>query len=147
MSNRAFSIEDGNMNTVALITGRDKSFSDVDLAFERNSIDDIYRKLDIAAVRQSVKNIVMTNKGEKPFRPLFGTNIQRLLFELYADILNIEIKEEIKTAIATWEPRAIVRDIKVQATVDQYTILVSIIFSIINVPETFTVNTTISRLR
>ena len=147
MSNRAFSIEDGNMNTVALITGRDKSFSDVDLAFERNSIVDIYRKLDMAAVRQSVKNIVMTNKGEKPFRPLFGTNIQRLLFELYADILNIEIKEEIKTAIATWEPRAIVRDIKVQATVDQYTILVSIIFSIINVPETFTVNTTISRLR
>lgn len=147
MSNRAFSIEDGNMNTVALITGRDKSFSDVDIAFERNSIDDIYRKLDIAAVRQSVKNIVMTNRGEKPFRPLFGTNIRRLLFELYADILNIEIKEEIKTAISTWEPRAIVRDVKVQATPDQYTIAVSIIFSIINVPETFTVNTTISRLR
>lgn len=147
MASRAFSIEDGNMNTVALITGRDKSFSDVDIAFERNSIDDIYRKLDIAAVRQSVKNIVMTNKGEKPFRPLFGTNITRLLFELYADILNIEIKEEIKTAISTWEPRAIVRDVKVQGTPDQYTIAVSIIFNIINVPETFTVNTTISRLR
>ena len=81
MVTKAFSIEDGNQSS-SLLTSRSTKYSDIDLLFANKLSGDIFKKVDAAAVKQSVKNIVRTRKGEKPFNPEFGSNIGDFLFEL-----------------------------------------------------------------
>ena len=72
---RQLSIEDGNLSS-SILTSRKKSYSDIDLLFERKPSGDIYQKTDADAVKQSVKNIVSTNRFEKPFEVFFPVQVQ-----------------------------------------------------------------------
>ena len=64
-------------------------YSDVDIDFNKNEfIGDVLVKYDTNAVRQSIINIIMTRRGEKPFDRDFGVGIHDLLFE---NIGNLEI--------------------------------------------------------
>ena len=59
-----------------------KSFRDFSLTFEKNAVtNDILALKNEAAIKESVKNIVLYNFYEKPFDPFFGGNIIGLLFE------------------------------------------------------------------
>ena len=64
---RVFSIEDGNLQSRSLVTSRNKLYSDIDLTFAKRPSGDVYKKTDGAAVKQSIKNLMLTNLGEKPF--------------------------------------------------------------------------------
>ena len=57
------------------------------------------------AIKQSVKNIVMTQLGEKFFDPLFGTSSNRLLFENFNSIISDQLALEIEDALRFYEPR------------------------------------------
>jgi len=109
---KAFSIEDGNLQERSLIVSSFVEYSDIDPSFELRTNGDIYRKLDAAAVRQAVKNIVITDYGEKPFRPTFGGNVRDMLFENFDFSLSEDIKSRIKRAIETYEPRAKIEKIR-----------------------------------
>ena len=78
---KAFSVEDGNQDTSTLRSRRNREYSDIDLSFLKSASGDVFKKTSAAAVKQSVKNLLMTNWGEKPFRPVFGGNLNDLLFE------------------------------------------------------------------
>ena len=147
MAQKSFSIEDGNPGIRSLIGSREVDFSDLDLEFDVNDIGNLFKKIDAAAVRQSVKNIVMANYGEKPFRPFFGTGIRALLFELFDFGLENDIKLRITNALNTYEPRAEILKITVEGERDENQIFVEIVFKVINTNEIVTLNTTISRLR
>ena len=67
MATRAFALEDGNLGTRSIITTKNVVYKDIDLTFTAKPSGDIYKKEDAAAVKQSVKNILMTNIMEKPF--------------------------------------------------------------------------------
>ena len=82
MATRAFAVEDGNLNTRSLVTTRTRLYSDIDLTFAKKPSGEIYKKTDAAAVKQAVKNLLLTNKYEKPFQPSFGGDLNNLLFEL-----------------------------------------------------------------
>ena len=80
---KAFSIEDGNLQTRSLVTTRNRLYKDIDLSFDHKPTDgtnpttaDVYKKEDAAAVKQAVKNLLMTNFGEKPFNLFYGANLQ-----------------------------------------------------------------------
>ena len=98
MAVRLLSQEDGGLNTNNKLVSRSRGFSDLDLLFANKPNGEIYKKIDAAAVKQSVKNLVLTNYYEKPFQPYFGTNIRDMLFELADDITSLEIKSFHKTA-------------------------------------------------
>ena len=61
---RIRSIEDGNLSST-IRTSRVSTFNDIDLTFEKKPSGDVYKKSDAAAVKQSVKNIISTNRLEK----------------------------------------------------------------------------------
>ena len=64
------------------------TYKDLDLAFTAHPITgDVATKSDSDAVRRAVRNIVMTNYYERPFKPSLGGNIRGLLFELDTDCL------------------------------------------------------------
>ena len=59
-----------------------KSFRDFSLTFEKNAVtNDVLSLKNEAAIKASVRNIIMYNFHEKPFDPMFGGNVVGLLFE------------------------------------------------------------------
>lgn len=147
MVTRAFSIEDGNLNTPALITSRRVDYKDVDLTFEARPSGDIYKKVDAAAVKQAVKTLLLTEPGEKPFKPNFGAGLGGLLFELLDLDAEQEISEAIRIAIDNYEPRARVIEVFVNPSPDNNAIGVRVTFQIVNTEEIVTFQTSLSRVR
>jgi phage baseplate assembly protein W len=147
MVTRAFSVEDGNLSQRALITTRSKLFRDIDLTFTNRPSGDIFKKTEAAAVKQAVRNLILTNYNEKPFKPNFGAGIQGLLFELADDETADDINIQIRQAIENYEPRASVRRLKVQAYPDNYNVLITLEFQVKNTEEIVVLETAIARLR
>ena len=83
-----------------------KSFRDFSLTFEKNAVtNDILSLKNEAAIKESVKNIVLYNFYEKPFDPFFGGNIIGLLFENSTPTMVLEVKNRIEQSIEIHEPR------------------------------------------
>jgi len=147
MAAKAFSIEDGNLSNKSIITSRSRLYQDIDLSFAKRSSGDIFKKTDAAAVKQSIKNLLLTNKREKPFNPTFGTNLNSLLFHTSEEFDEIEVKSFIANAIKNHEPRAILRDIYVSIEEEYYTANITIIFQVISTQEVVQLNVSLARLR
>ena len=83
-----------------------KSFKDFSLTFEKNAVtNDILALKNEAAIKESVKNIVLYNFYEKPFDPFFGGNIFGLLFENSTPTMELEVKNIIENSVEIHEPR------------------------------------------
>jgi phage baseplate assembly protein W len=147
MVTRAFAVEDGNLNTTSLVTSRNRLYKDIDLTFAKKPSGEIYKKTDAAAVKQAVKNLLLTNRYEKPFQPEFGGNLNNLLFELVDNDTVYEIDGTIREAIKRYEPRARVRQVATNLQPDANSIGITITFQIVNTEEVVTLDTTITRLR
>ena len=65
------------------------------------------------AIKQSVRNLVLTGMGERPFQPKTGSRLRQLLFEPYDVFLAQDIKEEIINVVKRLEPRINVRQVRV----------------------------------
>jgi phage baseplate assembly protein W len=98
-------------------------------------------------VKQAVKNLLLTNKYEKPFQPSFGGDLNNLLFELVDNDTVYEIDAAIREAVSRYEPRAFIRSVKTNLQPDANNIDVTITFQIVNTEEVVTLGTTITRLR
>lgn len=147
MPTRAFSIEDGNLGSKTIITSRTKSSQDIDLSFAKKPSGDVYKKEDAAAVKQAVKNLLLTNFSEKPFLPRFGGNLNSLLFALNTDIDDEDLEEQIINAIEIYEPRARVTNVSSNLNDDDHQIQVTVTFRVVNTNETVTTNIDLTRLR
>lgn len=144
---KAFSVEDGNQDTSTLRSRRNREYSDIDLSFLKSASGDVFKKTSASAVKQSVKNLLMTNWGEKPFRPVFGGNLNDLLFELADNPTISTLAPRIENVINNEEPRAEVQDIKVYNEADRNSIRCVITFKVVNVQELVTLTTSVSRIR
>ena len=115
-----------------------KSFRDFSLTFEKNAVtNDILTLQNEAAIKASVKNIILYNFYEKPFDPAFGGNVIGLLFENYTPNDAQKIKRRLKKAINTYEPRVAVYEIKTKWTEDRNQLDVSVAYVIMGLPPTF----------
>lgn len=147
MATRAFSIEDGNLSTQStLIASRKRAFSDIDLGFNARPNGDVYKKTDAASIKQSVKNLLLTNTGEKPFNT-FGGNLSDFLFELADADIEFDIRDQVIRAIENYEPRAQLLDLEVFPNIDRNEIRVKITFLVKNLDQVVTLETNITRLR
>jgi|TARA_R110000772_G_scaffold185038_1_gene296214 phage baseplate assembly protein W len=147
MVTKAFAVEDGNLQTRSILTARNKLFNDIDLTFANRPSGDLYKKTDAAAVKQAVKNLLLTNQFEKPFQPEFGGNLSGLLFELVDNDTAFEIESIVKNSIARFEPRALVQRVITNLQPDANSIAISVVFQVVNTQEVVTLETTITRLR
>ena len=99
------------------------------------------------AVKRAIRNLILTNKGEKFFDELYGGNILGLLFENFTPVTEIDIEENIKNAIKTEEPRATVIDVEIIASPDTNNITINIIFRINDSPDLDSLTFTVERVR
>lgn len=106
-------------------------FSDIDLELTKlPSTDDIAKKLDLQAVKQSVMNIVNTNRGEKPFQPDFGCNLRKFLFEPFSPYVKAAAEDTIRLSLEAFEPRVILQDVTVSDDPDNNALRVTVEYTI-----------------
>ena len=83
-----------------------RAFKDINLSFKRHPVtNDVLTVSDEDAIKRSVKNIIFTILGEKPFEPNFGSVINQSLFDLSTNLNEIRISDEIKQSLLNYEPR------------------------------------------
>ena len=93
-----------------------RAFKDINLSFKRHPVtNDVVVIRDEDAIKRSVKNIIFTILGEKPFEPNFGSVINESLFDLNTSLNEIRVSDEIKQSLLNYEPR--IDDISVTVTV------------------------------
>jgi len=104
-------------------------------------------KKNADAVVGALKNIILTNRFERPYDPLFGADIRSRLFENFDPIEQVNIEEDIKMAITNHEPRATVSEVQVVASPNSNKVQVGITFYVVNEVQPVTVGLEIERTR
>ena len=86
------------------------------------------------AIKRSVKNIVFTILGEKPYDPLFGSVINNSLFELSTSLSEIGVQDAIDSSLKRYEPR--IDDIVVTVTItpDSNELNCTVQYTIVGIP-------------
>lgn len=108
---------------------------------------DVMRTFNEEAVKRSVRNIIMTVRGERLMDPQYGSDINSILFENMTPSSEEMLKEYITTAINNYEPRANIIAVVVTALYDMNAYGVTIVFSTINRKEPVTIELLINRVR
>jgi len=99
------------------------------------------------AVKRSIRNILLTNKGERLLDPSFGAGLARYLFEPFIASTVQVIRTEIRNAIETYEPRALINNINVTADSSKNSLYVSLTFTTINTTEPQQLEVILDRVR
>lgn len=125
-----------------------RTFSDIDMGFFANPVShDISRKLNENAIKQSIKNLILTKNFERPFQSNLGSQISSLLFEPATPMVAAMIKRAIINTIQAHEPRANLLDVSVLLSPDNNGVYVTIVFSIINTSTPVSVDLFLERTR
>lgn len=112
-----------------------EKFSDIASEFEVNpDTGDLYRNINDFAIRESLKNILLTDLGERPFQPSLGGDIRRQLFEHLDDRVVLSLKRSIEIAIHNHEPRVVLKDLSVVPEEDNNQVTITIFYTTINSP-------------
>lgn len=110
--------------------------------------NDIARVINTEAVKQSIKNLVLTNYGEKLFKPDIGSNLSKSLFEPLDGFTLNDMQDHIVNTITFHEPRASLIEVRVSGDPrDENTAIATIVFSLINTKEVTTLNLILRRVR
>jgi phage baseplate assembly protein W len=123
-------------------------FSDLNLNFTKNpATKDIAKLTDVEAVKRSVRNLVLTNRFERPFHPEIGSSVRDLLFENVSPLTAVLLKDRIAEVINNFEPRVGLVDVIVNDQADRNEYVVTISFYVLNSPEPTDVTVYLQRLR
>jgi len=104
-----------------------RGFKDISLTFKAHPITyDLLPIVDVTSINRSLKNLVLTLNGERPFNGLLGTQISQSLFEILDPRVTSDIESEIRSVIKNFEPRVSLRSVNVTPDYDSngYQVLV-----------------------
>jgi len=125
-----------------------RGWADLDLDFTKHPITkDVVRKTNVEAVKRSVRNLVRTNRYERPFHPEIDGGVTDHLFGLSTANTKYDIKVAIEQCLENFEPRVEVIDVNVTGDLDANGFNVSIFFRVVNSPEPIEVSLFLERIR
>lgn len=125
-----------------------RTFTDLDLNFIANpATGDVSVKHNVNAIKQAVKNLVMTQHYERPFHPEIGSQVYGLLFEPFSPLLKAMLETAIINTITNFEPRVKLNSVQVSLNDDAYTAFITIIFTIVNTSSPISIDLTLTRTR
>ena len=112
-----------------------RQYKDLDLFFDKKNVSkDITKITDIAAVKRSIRNLVLTNHYEKPFHPEIGSGVRDMLFEPMSALTAHVLTRKIEDVIENFEPRAKIIGVLAQPNLDRNEYRVTINFFVLNAP-------------
>lgn len=123
-------------------------FKDFDLRFKNHPITGkLITRKNAESIKQALQNLIRTNLGERPYRPLFGSKVTASLFETITPETIAIIKRSVEDAINNYETRVQLINVVVATTSDENTIQISIYFRPINGREVLQTTVTLERSR
>lgn len=102
---------------------------------------------DEDAVKESLKNLLLTDPGERPMQPYLGGGIRALLFENLTPAVLTMIRERIISTLGIYEPRAELIDVTVASTIDENAVQAIIQFYISNNEQPIVLDVILERTR
>ena len=132
------------------ITSKDvsvsRNFTDINMGLTKNPFTgDVSDVKNENAIKQSLKNIMMTKRTEKLFDPGFGTNIWDSLFEPLDELTADRIQQEVLNVVSQYETRIGVTDVEVEPYYDDNCYHVFVTYRIIGSPITESVSFVLER--
>jgi len=109
--------------------------------------DDLTLLKDEDAVKESIKNLLLTNRGERLMQPSIGGNIKAMLFENITPGVLTMIEDQVRTTIDLYEPRAEVIDVVVTSNIDDNVVKIQVQFYIRNNQQPISVDVFLERTR
>ena len=126
-------------------------YKDLSLFFTPNPVSgDVTMVTDVQDIKRSVRNLVLTNRFEKPFHPEIASHVRDLLFERFTPITFNLLRNRIETVLANYEPRVSVTDIEIDDSgraMDNNELNVRIFFTLRNDPQIQSVDILLERIR
>ena len=112
-----------------------RAFKDINLSFKRHPVtNDVVTIRNEDAIKRSVKNIIFTILGEKPFEPNFGSVINESLFDLNTNLSEIRVSDEIQSSLLNYEPRIDNIDVSVSILADSNEMNCTVQYDITGIP-------------
>ena len=115
-----------------------RGFKDLSASFQTNPLsNDLIALKNESAIARSVRNLVLTIQGERPFQPVLGTGVNNLLFDNMDKLTASAIRSKLRTTIENYEPRVEINEILVEADFEGNAFHVTLQYFIIgmDVPE------------
>ena len=112
-----------------------RAFKDINLSFKRHPVtNDVLTIRNEDAIKRSVRNIIFTILGEKPFEPNFGSVINESLFNLNTNLNEIRVSDEIRSSLLNYEPRIDIIEVTVQVAPDRNEMNCTVQYDIVGLP-------------
>ena len=94
-------------------------------------------KTTIESIKNNIRLLLETQKGERMFQPNLGMNIRQFLFEQITEDTQVQIENDIVDTFNTWLPFVNLREINIDLSEqDQNKINIKIVFNIKRAPNT-----------
>ena len=123
-----------------------RAFRDIAMGLSRNTFtNDAGIVKNDNSVKQSIRNLVMTTPGEKPFQPLIGSKTRALLFEPMDPFTLDAIRDEIINTINQYEPRVKLTDVVVTPIYEGNKVHVVIEYQVVGLPIVETIEFVLQR--
>ena len=116
-------------------------YKDFSLFFTLNPVTkDITTITDVQDIKRAVRNLVLTNKWDRPFHPEIASGVRESLFENFTPVTIANIRTRIQSVLTQFEPRVTVTAIVVNDPdnfyMDNNTLNLQIYFTLNNAPNT-----------
>ena len=116
-----------------IVISRIPDYSDLDLDFiPHPTTKDVVVKTGEDAIKRSVRNLILTNFYEKPFRPGIGSSAVKLLFDNMTPLVSNFLENAIREVIQNYEPRVEVIKVTVVPDYDNNGYTAKIEFIVLN---------------
>ena len=130
------------------LSTHNRGWSDLDLDFTKHPVTkDIVIKTNIEAVKRSVRNLILTNRYERPFHPEIDGGVTRHLFGLATAHTKHDIALAVENCLKNFESRVVVDNVRVTGSLDNNGFNVSIFFRVVNSPEPIEMALFLERVR
>ena len=78
----------------------------------------------------NLKNLLLTRKGERPFQPLFGSDVYSLLFELIDKDIEERMSKTLSDDIKFWLPYIVIDNISIDSNPDRNSVKIQLRFRV-----------------
>lgn len=111
-----------------------KSFRDISMSFQVSPLTyDLIALRNENAIARSIRNLVLTNRGERFFNNDLGSRVNAILFESLDEISASAVKDEIESTINLFEPRVNLISVDVSPNYDINELGVTIRYFIVGI--------------
>jgi len=90
----------------------------------------VSRNYNLVSIKQGLIQLILTQRGERPMRLDFGTDVRRSVFDPLDATTLSNLRTTIAAAIEKYEPRVIMQHLGVSASDDESRVDIKLVFSV-----------------